>query len=151
MDGMQWKKSRDEFKEYFFKNLFFNKYRPKLTKMEEAFKHYFPHEFQRLRITKKRIGNKELAVQVQRYESLFWHKWIGSSMREKFKLINYATIHDSIILPEENVNEVMVEVIRQAIRFFYLYDTDEPLIPTFRVKTFKAVTALGTELNRPQK
>ena len=151
MDGMQWKKSRDEFKEYFFKNLFFNKYRPKLTKMEEAFKHYFPYEFQRLRKTKKRIGNKELAVAVQRYESRFWHKWIGSSMREKFKLINYATIHDSIILPEENVNEVMVEVIRQAIRFFNPYDSDEPLIPTFRVKTFEAVSDRGTELNRPQK
>ena len=151
MDGMQWKKSRDEFKEYFFKNLFFNKYRPKLTKMEEAFKHYFPHEFERLRITKERLGNKELAVQVQRYESLFWHKWIGSSMRNKFRTVTYATIHDSIILPEENVNEVMVEVVSQAIRFFNPNDNDEPLIPTFRVKTFEAVTGPGKELNRPQK
>lgn len=134
MDGMQWKKSRDEFKIYFFKHLFFNKYNVKLNRMEKAFKHYFPHEFQRLRTTKKHIGNRELAIQVQRYESLFWHNWVGSSMRKKFKHVTYATIHDSILLPKENVNEVKAEILRQAIRFFNPNDTDQPLIPTIRIK-----------------
>jgi hypothetical protein len=134
MDAMQWTKSKDEFKDYFFANLFFNKPKDNLTKMEKAFKQYFPHEFSRLRKAKRALGNKDLAVQFQRYESLFWHKWIVSSMRDKFRTIPFAIIHDSILVSSQHIEAVKQEIELKALRFFNPAETDQPLKPLFRIK-----------------
>ena len=135
MDGLQWKGTRDEFKEKFFAELFYNQYRDKLTRMEDAFKHYFPHEFIRLRKAKRALGNRELAVQVQRMESRFWHRWIGSMMKKQFYDITYATIHDSMLVPESRVHDIMLSIVDHATRYFNPTETDQPIVPTFRIKS----------------
>ena len=140
MEGLQFKGSRDEFKERFFAELFYNRYQDKLTYMEKAFKHYFPNEFKRLRLTKRALGNKELAVQVQRYESAFWHRWVGSGMREEFRTIGFATIHDSVLVPEAQADQVKQMIIERAVKFFNPNDTDQPLVPTFRIKRHDETT-----------
>jgi hypothetical protein len=135
MDGLQWKGTRDEFKEKFFAELFYNQYREKLTRIEQAFKHYFPHEFYRLRKAKGALGNRELAVQVQRMEARFWHRWLGSMMKSKFFDVTYATIHDSMLVPESRVHDIKVAIVEHATRYFNPSETDQPIVPTFRIKS----------------
>jgi len=110
MEALEYKGTKDEFKEQFFSQLFFNKYKTQLTKMEKVFKHYFPYEFGRLRMAKNALGNKGLAVQIQRQESYFWHHKVNKLMRTKYPFVVYGNVHDSILVPEDQAEQIRNDI-----------------------------------------
>ena len=110
MDALEYKGTKDEFKEQFFSQLFFNKYRTQLTKMEKVFEHYFPNEFKRLRTAKKALGNRGLSIQVQRQEAYFWHHKVNQMMRSKYPLVVYGNVHDSILAPEDQAEQIRNDI-----------------------------------------
>jgi hypothetical protein len=109
---------RQEFKAEFFGNLFYNKYQPKLTHLEEVFSKYFPDEFKALRQAKKKYGNKLLAVKVQSLEAKFFHSIVVNHMRRNYKSIPYVIKHDSIKLPMSEALKVHEEINQLARTFF---------------------------------
>ena len=92
---------RQNFKEVFFGNLFYNKYQPKLTHLEEVFSKYFPNEFKALRSAKFKYGNKLLAVKVQSLEAKFFHKIAVNHLNRNYKHVPFVIKHDSIKVPIE--------------------------------------------------
>lgn len=118
MKGIQYEKGRSEFKEKFFAELFYNPYRDELTPLEKVFKHYFPNEFKRLRHAKKQLGNKELAVQIQRMEARFWHAWVNEILHKKYRTVAYGNIHDSILVPEQHAKQIAKDISYKLERFF---------------------------------
>ena len=92
---------RQNFKEVFFGNLFYNKYQPKLTHLEEVFSRYFPNEFKALRSAKYKYGNKLLAVKVQSLEAKFFHKIAVNHLNRNYKHVPFVIKHDSIKVPIE--------------------------------------------------
>jgi hypothetical protein len=112
------KEERQEFKAEFFGNLFYNRYKPSLTYLEQIFSDNFPNEFKLLRKSKYAYGNKLLAVKVQSLEADFFHKIIVSYMRRNYKSIPYVIKHDSIKLPISIATEIHQELNKLAQSFF---------------------------------
>lgn len=112
------KQERTEFKEEFFGNLFYNRWRPELTYMERIFMQYHESEAIALRNEKKRLGNKLLAVEVQRLEARFFHTWIVDYMKTNHKNVPFIIKHDSIMLPACEASYIVPELNYLLRRFF---------------------------------
>lgn len=112
------KQERQEFKEEFFGNLFYNRWRPELTDMERVFMTYHEKEAKALRAIKKKLGNKLLAVEVQRLEALFFHSWIVDYMKANYKNVPFAIKHDSIMLPASE-GSYIIEELNQLFKQFF--------------------------------
>lgn len=99
---------RQEFKPYFYGNLFFNKYTPKdkRTELEQAFAISFPNDAKRLLNLKYKIGNSALAKRVHKLEGKLFHVQIVSFMEKNYKHIPYSIKHDSIKIPIRFVDEL---------------------------------------------
>lgn len=99
---------RQEFKQYFYGNLFFNKYTPKdkRTVLEQAFAINYPNDAKKLLSLKYRIGNSALAKRVHKLEGKLFHVQIVSFMEKNYKYIPYSIKHDSIKIPIRFVDEL---------------------------------------------
>lgn len=99
---------RQEFKQYFYGNLFFNKYTPKdkRTILEQAFAINYPNDAKKLLSLKYRIGNSALAKRVHKLEGKLFHVKIVSFMEQNYKHIPYSIKHDSIKIPIRFVDEL---------------------------------------------
>lgn len=112
------KQERQDFKAEFFGNLFYNRYQPKLTNLEQVFAEHFPNEFKALRNAKYKYGNKLLAVKVQSLEATFFHKMIVNYMRRNYINIPYVIKHDSIKLPAQYAELIHDDLNKLAREFF---------------------------------
>jgi len=113
------KEERQEFKEIFFGQLFYNRYIPNyLTPLEEVFMKYHKDEALALRSIKKRLGNKGLAVQVQTLEGKFFHDTIVSYLKTNYKNVPFSIKHDSVTLPESEAS-YLIEELNQLVRDFF--------------------------------
>jgi len=112
------KEERQEFKAEFFGQLFYNKYSDRLTDMEMIFMANHEETAIQLRELKKKLGNKLLAVEVQRLESLFFHKIIVSHITENYRDIPFIIKHDSVTVPESVADFLTVELNVLVKEFF---------------------------------
>jgi len=113
------KEERQEFKEIFFGQLFYNRYIPNyLTPLEEVFMKYHKEEALALRSIKQRLGNKGLAVQVQTLEGKFFHDTIVSYLKTNYKSVPFTIKHDSVTLPESEAS-YLIEELNQLVRDFF--------------------------------
>jgi hypothetical protein len=112
------KAERNEFKEYFFGNLFYNQFNNRLTDLEQIFATYYPKEFKSLRSLKEKLGNKGLAVEVQKLEGFFFHTIVVNHMRTNYKDVHYCIKHDSIAIPESAAAYIYPELNALAAKFF---------------------------------
>jgi hypothetical protein len=112
------KDERQEFKAEFFGQLFYNKFLMKQTDMEKVFMLNFPNDAQPLRDIKQKIGNKNLAVEVQRLEAKLFHVTIVSYLMSKFKDAPFSIKHDSITLPMSIADKVEKELNKMLFDFF---------------------------------
>ncbi len=113
------KEERQEFKEIFFGQLFYNRYIPNyLTPLEEVFMKYHKEEALALRSIKQRLGNKGLAVQVQTLEGKFFHDTIVSYLKTNYKNVPFSIKHDSVTLPESEAS-YLIEELNQLVRDFF--------------------------------
>jgi hypothetical protein len=86
--------------------------------MEMAFMKHHEAEAKQLRDSKKRYGNKLLAVKVQALEAYFFHTLVVSHMESNYKHAPYAIKHDSITMPETIAHQVYTELNEMAKAFF---------------------------------
>ena len=113
------KEERQQFKEVFFGELFYNKYIPNyLTPLEKAFKEAHPNEANNLRTIKKQLGNKLLAVEVQKLEGKFFHDICLTHIKTNYKDIPFTIKHDSITLPRSCASFLVDELNRLIHDFF---------------------------------
>jgi hypothetical protein len=112
------KEERQEFKSEFFGQLFYNKYSDRLTDMEMIFMANHEETAVQLRELKKKLGNKFLAVEVQRLESQFFHKIIVSHITENYNDIPFIIKHDSVTMPESVADFLTVELNVLVRQFF---------------------------------
>jgi hypothetical protein len=113
------KQERQEFKEIFFGQLFYNRYIPNyLTPLEQTFQKHFPIEAISLRTIKKQLGNKLLAVQVQTLEGKFFHDICVNYIKSKYKNVPFTIKHDSITLPQVEASYLIDELNKLVKDFF---------------------------------
>jgi len=113
------KQERQEFKEIFFGQLFYNRYIPNyLTPLEQTFQKHFPVEAISLRTIKKQLGNKLLAVQVQTLEGKFFHDICVNYLKSKYKSVPFTIKHDSITLPQVEASYLIDELNKLVKDFF---------------------------------
>lgn len=112
------KEERQEFKGEFFGQLFYNKWCPKLTKMEVVYANYHEEESIILRSIKKKIGNSELAIQVQRLEAHVFHTLIVKHMKDNHRCVPFTIKHDSITLPMSEASYILDEL-NELVRTFF--------------------------------
>lgn len=112
------KSKRDEFKEYFFGNLFYNQYRDRLTDLEMVFAEYYPNDFKQLRAVKRKIGNKALAVQVHKIEGYFFHTLVVNYMRTNHIDVPFSIKHDCISIPSKGAAYIYSDLNHLARQFF---------------------------------
>lgn len=98
--------TRNEFKVKVYSNLLYGKNYKQLSKMEKSFQEEFPIIFNEIRLMKEN-DYTQLAITLQKMESQFI---IGTCVERITKNWNYnifiSTIHDSIVVPEYNKDEV---------------------------------------------
>lgn len=111
------KQERNEFKEVFYGELYYNKHRERLTKLEKVFQTYFKEDFDKLRAVKKEIGNKRLAVSIHKLEGRFFHKIMADRLY-KHKSLVYGIKHDSIFFEEQYIDLVTDIMQEEAYKFF---------------------------------
>ena len=113
------KQERQEFKEIFFGQLFYNRYIPNyLTPLEKVFKEHFSIEAENLRTIKKQLGNKLLAVQVQTLEGKFFHDICVGYIKANYKSVPFTIKHDSITLPQSEAAYLVTEL-NQLVKDFF--------------------------------
>jgi hypothetical protein len=113
------KQERQEFKEIFFGQLFYNRYIPNyLTPLEQTFEKHFPVEAISLRSIKKQLGNKLLAVQVQTLEGKFFHDICVNYIKSKYKNVPFTIKHDSITLPQVEAS-YLIDELNKLIKDFF--------------------------------
>ena len=113
------KQERQEFKEIFFGQLFYNRYIPNyLTPLEKVFQEHFPIEAENLRTIKKQLGNKLLAVQVQSLEGKFFHDVCVNYIKSNYKSVPFTIKHDSITLPQSEASYLISEL-NQLVKDFF--------------------------------
>lgn len=118
-DSNHTKEERQEFKEIFFGQLFYNRYIPNyLTPLEKVFKEHFPVEAENLLSIKRKLTNKGLAVQVQTLEGKFFHDTIVSYLKTNYKNVPFSIKHDSVTLPESEAS-YLIEELNQLVRDFF--------------------------------
>lgn len=112
------KEERQEFKAEFFGQLFYNKYNDRLTDMEMVFMEHHEETAKHLRELKKELGNKLLAVEVQRLESDFFHKQIVSYLKKHYPNIPFIIKHDSISVPMSSASYLAIEL-NELVKMFF--------------------------------
>lgn len=113
------KEERQEFKEIFFGQLFYNRYiHNYLTPLEKVFQEHFPIEAENLRTIKKQLGNKLLAVQVQSLEGKFFHDICVNYIKSNYKSVPFTIKHDSITLPQSEASYLISEL-NQLVKDFF--------------------------------
>jgi len=118
-DSNHTKQERQEFKEIFFGQLFYNRFIPNyLTPLEEIFKEHFVQEATELRKIKKQLGNKLLAVQVQTLEGKFFHDICVNYIKTNYKNVPFTIKHDSITLPQSEAS-YLIEELNQLVKEFF--------------------------------
>lgn len=119
MKSAKYKGSREDAKEKVFGGVYYNELvKGRQTKWEKAMKHVAPHEYKRLRFIKGMLGNRELAVQVTRVESHFWHKIVVGYMRTQHPDTLFFIKHDAIFLPAEQANDILEDISQMGKTFF---------------------------------
>lgn len=118
-DSNHTKQERNEFKEIFFGQLFYNKYIPNyLTPLEKVFEEYHTNEARALRSIKKQLGNKLLAVQVQTLEGKFFHDICVNYLKSKYVSIPFTIKHDSITIPQSCAS-FLIEELNELVKVFF--------------------------------
>jgi hypothetical protein len=113
------KQERQEFKEIFFGQLFYNRYiHNYLTPLEKVFKEHFSIEAENLRTIKRQLGNKLLAVQVQTLEGKFFHDICVKYIKANYKSVPFTIKHDSITLPQSEASYLISEL-NQLVKDFF--------------------------------
>ena len=113
------KEERQEFKEVFFGQLFYNRYiHNYLTPLEKVFQEHFPIEAENLRTIKRQLGNKLLAVQVQSLEGKFFHDVCVNYIKSNYKSVPFTIKHDSITLPQSEASYLISEL-NQLVKDFF--------------------------------
>jgi hypothetical protein len=113
------KDERQQFKEVFFGELFYNRYIPNyLTPLEKVFSESHPNEANNLRTIKKQLGNKLLAVEVQKLEGKFFHDICVTHIKTNYRDIPFTIKHDSITLPRSCASFLIDELNKLIHEFF---------------------------------
>ena len=114
------KEERQEFKPYFYENLFFNKYTPKdrRTTLEKGFALVYPNDAKKLLNIKYTIGNSALAKKVHKLEGKLFHLQIVSFMERHYRNIPYSIKHDSIKIPIRFVDELKPQLEAIVSKYF---------------------------------
>lgn len=112
------KQERQQFKEVFFGELFYNKYAPYMTRLEKVFHEHHKHEAEALRNIKSILGNKLLAVQVQKLEGSFFHNIVVKYLKKHYIDVPFTIKHDSITLPKECASFLIDELNTLVQQFF---------------------------------
>lgn len=113
------KDERQQFKEVFFGELFYNRYIPNyLTHLEKVFSESHPNEANNLRTIKKQLGNKLLAVEVQKLEGKFFHNICVTHIKTNYRDIPFTIKHDSITLPRSCASFLIDELNKLIHEFF---------------------------------
>jgi hypothetical protein len=113
------KDERQQFKEVFFGELFYNRYIPNyLTHLEKVFSESHPNEANNLRTIKKQLGNKLLAVEVQKLEGKFFHDICVTHIKTNYRDIPFTIKHDSITLPRSCASFLIDELNKLIHEFF---------------------------------
>lgn len=127
------KEERQEFKAEFFGQLFYNRWMPKLTEMEEVFMIHHEPEAILLRSVKKRLGsgtilddtgkkkmrgNALLAIEVQKLEAHLFHTIIVDHMKRNYPDIPFTIKHDSITMPMAAASYIAPELDQLVSKFF---------------------------------
>jgi hypothetical protein len=112
------KEERQEFKEVFFGQLFYNKYDERLTDLEMIFYTNHTKTAMELRKLKQKLGNKLLAIEVQKLESDFFHKILVGYIVKKYPNIPFIIKHDSITLPKSEALTIADELNKLVKDFF---------------------------------
>jgi hypothetical protein len=98
--------NRDQVKEGVFKGLLYNDtIRSRLTPYEMLFKENFPSIFDCL-LWLKRNNYRLVSYKMQEVEARFIIDTVAKIYSEKYPLGFLATIHDSVILPEQHANQI---------------------------------------------
>lgn len=117
-DAAWTKDERQEFKAEFFGQLFYNKYSDAFTDMEIAFMAHHEPEAKGLREIKKHLGNRLLAIEVQKLEGKFFHHIVVGYLKENYKDVPFTIKHDSITMPESCASYIKPELDVLIQRFF---------------------------------
>ena len=117
-DSGHTKEERQQFKEEFFGQLFYNKYNDRLTDLEMVFMQHHEETAKSLRELKYDIGNKLLAIEVQRLESQFFHKIVVNHIVRNYPNVPFIIKHDSISLPSSEAS-YLVEELNDLVREFF--------------------------------
>ena len=113
------KQERQLFKEVFFGELFYNKYKPNyLTPLERVFKEHHHAEATALRSIKSKLGNKLLAIQVQKLEGKFFHDILVRYLKTNYIDVPFTIKHDSITLPKDCASFLIDELNMLVQQFF---------------------------------
>jgi hypothetical protein len=112
------KEERQEFKEQFFGQLFYNKYNDRLTDLEMIFMEHHEETAKALRELKHKLGNKLLAVEVQRLESQFFHKIVVDYIVRNYPNVPFIIKHDSISLPSSEAS-YLAEELNDLVKEFF--------------------------------
>lgn len=112
------KEERQEFKEEFFGQLFYNKYNDRLTDLEMVFMQHHEQTAKALRELKKELGNKLLAIEVQRLESNFFHKIVVDYIVRNYPNVPFIIKHDSISLPSSQAS-YLAEELNELVKEFF--------------------------------
>lgn len=112
------KEERQEFKEEFFGQLFYNKYNDRLTDLEMVFMAHHEDTAKSLRDLKQKLGNKLLAIEVQKLESDFFHKIIVGYISKNYPNVPFIIKHDSISLPSSEASYLIDELNKLVSDFF---------------------------------
>ena len=124
--------ARDEAKRQFFKDIFFNYYNKEnygvagqlsisTEYLEDFAKTYYTvYEFCRICALQSKEGKKksrDLALLLQRTESMFFHELVPAALRE-FKPFNYFVVHDAIYVPQKHQEAVINACNKLSTEFF---------------------------------
>jgi hypothetical protein len=112
------KEERQQFKEEFFGQLFYNKYNDRLTDLEMVFMQHHEETAKALRELKHKLGNKLLAVEVQRLESQFFHKIVVDYIVRNYPNVPFIIKHDSISLPSSEAS-YLAEELNDLVKEFF--------------------------------
>jgi hypothetical protein len=123
---------RKEVKEQFFKEIFFNYYNKEnygvegqlsisTEYLEDFAKTYYTvYEFCRICALQSKEGKKksrDLALLLQRTESMFFHELVPAALRE-FKPFNYFVVHDALYVPKKQQEAVVKVCGEEALKAF---------------------------------
>jgi hypothetical protein len=123
---------RDQAKRQFFKDIFFNYYNKEnygvkgqlsisSEYLEDFAKTYYTvYEFCRICALQSKEGKKksrDLALLLQRTESMFFHELVPAALRE-IEPFNYFVVHDALYVPKKHQEVVVTICGEEALKAF---------------------------------